>query len=91
MVDVTNGLAKVGLAGLVASKAMAGEPIEKNELIYGGAGLVLLKLVKDAMEGIGPFASVPGVKDLIYFIRDSIKALGSGAVAAEGKAPGVPA
>ena len=91
VVDVTNGLAKVGLAGLVASKAMAGEPIEKNELIYGGAGLVLLKLVKDAMEGIGPFASVPGVKDLIYFIRDSIKALGSGAVAAEGKAPGVPA
>ena len=87
VVDVTNGLAKVGLAGLVASKAMAGEPIEKNEIIYGGAGLVLLKLVKDAMRGVGPFASIPGVKDLIYFTRDSIKALGSGAGAAEGKAP----
>ena len=90
VVDATNGLAKVGLAGLVASKAMAGEPIEKNELIYGGAGLVLLKLVKDAMRGVGPFASIPGVKDLIYFTRDSIKALGSGSKPAEGKAPGVP-
>jgi hypothetical protein len=90
VVDVTNGLAKVGLAGLVASKAMAGEPIEKNELIYGGAGLVLLKLVKDAMKGVGPFASIPGVKDLIYFTRDSIKALGSGSKPAEGKAPGLP-
>jgi hypothetical protein len=87
VVDVTNGLAKVGLAGLIASKAVAGEPIEKNELIYGGAGLVLLKLVKDAMKGVGPFASIPGVKDLIYFTRDSIKALGSGSGAAEGKAP----
>lgn len=87
VVDVTNGLAKVGLAGLIASKAVAGEPIEKKELIYGGAGLVLLKLVKDAMRGVGPFASIPGVKDLIYFTRDSIKALGSGAGAAEGKAP----
>ncbi len=87
VVDVTNGLAKVGLAGLVASRAMAGEPIEKNELIYGGAGLVLLKLVKDAMKGVGPFASIPGVKDLIYFTRDSIKALGSGSKPAEGKAP----
>lgn len=87
VVDVTNGLAKVGLAGLIASKAVAGEPIEKNELIYGGAGLVLLKLVKDAMKGVGPFASIPGVKDLIYFTRDSIKALGSGSKPAEGKAP----
>ncbi|MFM7458514.1 MAG: hypothetical protein ACKO3R_07650 [bacterium] len=87
VVDFINGLAKVGLAGLVAGKAMTGEPIEKNELIYGGAGLVLLKLVKDAMKGVGPFASIPGVKDLIYFTRDSIKALGSGSRAAEGQAP----
>jgi hypothetical protein len=87
VVDATNALAKVGLAGLIASKAVAGEPIEKNELIYGGAGLVLLKLVKDAMRGVGPFASIPGVKDLIYFTRDSIKTLGSGSGAAEGKAP----
>lgn len=87
VVDFINGLAKVGLAGLVAGKAMTGEPIEKNELIYGGAGLVLLKLVKDAMKGVGPFASIPGVKDLIYFIRDSVKALGSGSRATEGQAP----
>lgn len=87
VVDFINFLAKLGLAGLVTSKAVAGEPIEKNELIYGGAGLVLLKLVKDAMKGVGPFASIPGVKDLIYFTRDSIKALGSGSGAAEGKAP----
>ena len=91
VVDATNGLAKVGLAGLVASKAMSGEPIEKNELIYGGAGLVLLKLVKDAMKGVGPFASIPGVKDLIYFTRDSITALGGGSGQGAAKAPGVPA
>jgi hypothetical protein len=87
VVDATNGLAKVGLAGLVASKAMAGEPIEKNELMYGGAGLVLLKLVKDAMKGVGPFASIPGVKDIIIAFRDGLKALGSGSGGAEGKAP----
>ncbi len=87
VVDFINGLAKVGFAGLVAGNAAAGKPIAKQELIYGGAGLVLLKLVKDAMRGVGPFASIPGVKDLIYFIRDSIKALGRGAGAAEGKAP----
>jgi hypothetical protein len=87
VVDVTNGLAKVGLASLIAGKAMSGESIKKDEIVYGGAGLVLLKLVKDAMKGVGPFASIPGVKDLIYFTRDSIKALGSGAGAAEGKVP----
>jgi hypothetical protein len=91
VVDFINGLAKLGFAGLFASKAMAAEPIKKDEIVYGGAGLVLFKFIEDGMRGVGPFASIPGVKDLIYFTRDSIKALGSGSGQGTGKAPGAPA
>lgn len=91
VVDATNGLAKVGLAGLVASKAMAGEPIEKNELIYGGAGLVLFKFIEDGMRGVGPFASIPGVKEIVAFAKDGLKAFGGSGGAAANKVAGAEA
>lgn len=81
-VDAVNGLAKVGLAGTVVSKAISGDPLKKEELAYSAAGLLLLKLVMDAMKGVGPLASTPGVKDLVQFTQESLKALGQGAASA---------
>jgi hypothetical protein len=91
VVDFINGLAKLGFAGLFASKAMAAEPIKKDEIVYGGAGLVLFKFIEDGMRGVGPFASIPGVKEIVLFVRDGLKALGGSGGAAANKVAGAEA
>jgi hypothetical protein len=91
VVDFINGLAKLGFAGLVAGNAAAGKPIQKQELMYGGAGLVLFKFIEDGMRGVGPFASIPGVKEIVLFVRDGLKALGGTGGAAANKVAGAEA
>jgi len=86
LVNLVNGLAKAGFAMLIGKKASSGEPLQKQELMYSGAGLIMLKLIVDAMKGVGPLSHIPGIKDLIGFTQETLKSAGSGTLQGAGEA-----
>lgn len=86
LVNLVNGLAKAGFAILIGKKASSGEPLQKQELMYSGAGLIMLKLIVDAMKGVGPLSHIPGIKDLIGFTQETLKSAGAGTLQGAGEA-----